>query len=132
MKNKVPSSLLRKIGFIKGNLPVSTSIPNSKYKKIIRDFRWAKGFLIEAGFKSDGASVPRIGWGITYPPNHPKVSRAAWIHDYLYTTHEVDKHTADQIFRDICILDGGIVRAQIMYRMLRMFGKKAWNKGGKN
>lgn len=38
--------------------------------------------VIPKGFKTDGASVPRIFW-IAYPPNRPEYLSAAVIHDYL-------------------------------------------------
>jgi len=125
------SPLLKEIGFRRPELPVSKPVPNTKLLELTADYEWAADVRIPAGFRSDGASVPRIGWGITYRPNHPKVARAAWVHDWLYSTHKLDRATADAVFRDICILDGSRVRARIMYRALRLFGRFAWNKGDK-
>jgi hypothetical protein len=51
---------------------------------------------IPAGFVTDFASVPQIFWSII-PPTGTK-TRAAVIHDYLYTAHPQGRPWADKVF----------------------------------
>lgn len=87
---------------------------------------------VPAGFKSDGASVPRIFWRIVFPPGDSRALRAAIIHDYIYRTHPAGwtKEAADELFYDLLIEDGiGEFSASLAYWGVRLFGRSSWSKG---
>jgi len=82
---------------------------------------------IPAGFETDFASVPRIFWRII--PPWGKYSKAAVIHDYLYSTQEVTRLRADKIFLSLMVeLKVKKWKRRVMYRAVRMFGWHPWNK----
>lgn len=92
--------------------------------------RWEdKSISIPAGFESDGASVPRIFWGLVFPSEDLTALRAAIVHDYIYRNAPAGwtRKEADMAFRDIMIRDGvDKTRAYVVYCSVRMFGEKYW------
>lgn len=54
--------------------------------------------IVPAGFCSDGASVPRLFWGVI--SNWGKYAQAAIVHDLIYATGLLDRAAADRIFRE--------------------------------
>lgn len=94
-----------------------------------------KLYSINAGFKTDGASIPRFAWITTGTPFAPRHIRAAVIHDFLYQTGHVSRKDADDYFKFILREDGvNDYQANKMYLALRAFGWVAWRryrKGGK-
>ena len=92
-----------------------------------------KSILIRAGFKSDGASVPRFFWRAVFPPGDNRALRAAFAHDYVYRMHPEGwtKAEADQMFYDL-LVKGGIpwYRAKAAYLGVKLFGGQAWRKRG--
>jgi len=100
---------------------------------LLRPISWL-GIVIPAGFESDGASVPRLFWGVVFPSGDTKAMFAAIFHDYIYRTHPPvwDRFEADEAFLQL-LLDGGVsaLRAYRAYIGVRLFGSKAWNEGGK-
>lgn len=87
---------------------------------------------IPAGFRSDGASVPRAFWWIVSPAIDPRTIRAAICHDFLYRNSPQDwtRAEADRLFRDYSIEDGlPRWRAYIAYAGLRAFGGANWRGG---
>ena len=92
------------------------------------------GLTVPAGFKSDGASVPRFFWRIVFPPGDQKALRAAFIHDWMYRTHPEGwiREMADMLFLKLLINDGIPKFSAVMAWMgVRLFGGKAWKAGGK-
>lgn len=82
------------------------------------------------GFRTDGASVPRILWPIFGSPFAPSVICAALLHDYLYTMQGVyDRAWADAAFR-ILLLEHGAsrTRAWLMWLGVRLFGWNYWRR----
>lgn len=76
-----------------------------------------KDIIVPKGFVTDGASVPRLFWGIM-PPVH-RYFLAAVVHDYLlYTGH--NRRSADRVFGD-ALKEHGIsgVKRWVMYRAVR-------------
>lgn len=57
-------------------------------------------FIIKKGFKTDGASIPRLFWSL-YPPYRSEYFTAALIHDYLCLNSFNFKHykNADEALR---------------------------------
>ena len=82
---------------------------------------------VPQGFEFDGASIPPFFWTSFHSPFHPKVVRAALVHDRLYVTHEVDKKEADLIFLELLEQDGVTRwRRKNMWRAVHLFGGRAW------
>lgn len=80
------------------------------------------GFVtVPAGFVTDFASVPRIPVAFLLAGDCGQ--EAAVVHDFLYTTHQVDRATADAVFRE-ALLAGGEPRwrAWLMWLGVRIGG----------
>jgi hypothetical protein len=84
--------------------------------------------LVPAGFEFDGASIPPILWPIIGNPFDPKFCRAALLHDWLYSSHLIDRRAADKAFLAALIEDGvNEWRAQAMYSAVRAGGLTSWD-----
>lgn len=112
--------------------------PIGERKWILREeYRYeVNGYVITVpkGFQTDLASVPRVLW-VFFPP-FGKYTRAAIIHDYLYSELNdtgINRYWADKIFYHIMqeLRVAGYKRAS-MYRAVRLFGEPAWKKKLKN
>ena len=90
------------------------------------------GITIPAGFCSDGASVPRLFWGVVFPNGDRRALCAALLHDFLYRTHPPawTRSDADAAFYHT-LRAGGIffVRSLRAYLGVRLFGCLAWRNG---
>lgn len=88
-----------------------------------------RAVTVPAGFLTDFASVPRIP--IAFLAAGGCANAAAVIHDWLYTTHEVDRATADAVFRE-AILAGGdpAWRAWLMWLGVRIGGSRPYEAAG--
>jgi hypothetical protein len=91
---------------------------------------------VPAGFKWDGASVPRILWSII--PAWGSYSGAALVHDWLYRSHlvtscassrkKVTKQQADRVFYELMLKDGvAKSKAWAMWQAVALCGGKAWS-----
>lgn len=86
--------------------------------------------VVPAGFKSDGASVPRFFWRCVFPPGDSKALRAAFAHDFIYREHPQGwtKADADNMFYDLLREDGvSWLSSQGAYWGVRLCGGPAWN-----
>ena len=100
--------------------------------------------LIERGFETDFASIPRIAWPII---GHPagKHGKAAVVHDWLYrypddgvlrvgqfelpVPHPRTRRRCDQIFLEAMkVLGVGWWKRSAMYFAVRVGGRGAWKK----
>ncbi|MBR8464266.1 DUF1353 domain-containing protein [Campylobacter sp. faydin G-24] len=59
-----------------------------------------KDITIPAGYKTNGANIPRIFWSVL-PPNSPEYLSAVIVHDYLCDKEEYKK--ADEILKQMMI-----------------------------
>ena len=94
-----------------------------------------ENLTVPAGFRSDGASVPRFFWRLVFPPGDALALRAAILHDWIYRTHPAgwDRAKADALFRDVLIADGVPKwRARLAWLGVRIGGGAAWKEGGKH
>lgn len=84
------------------------------------------GFIhVPAGFVTDFASVPRLP--VAYFLAGGLAHAAAVVHDWLYTTHQTDRSTADAVFREACQACGvSAWRAWIMWAGVRAGGASSW------
>lgn len=89
--------------------------------------------IVPKGTETDLASVPRIFWNII--PPFGKHSGAAIIHDWLYKNRgqtnglNLTRAQQDDIFRDLMKqAKVNIVRRNLMYQAVRMFGWTSYPK----
>lgn len=81
---------------------------------------------VPANFITDLASIPKILWNI-FEPAGKNYTRAALIHDYLYSKNckytDISRKEADKIFFNI-MKERGVPfwKRRLMYRGVRMFG----------
>lgn len=100
---------------------------NHKFK-LLEDINY-KDVTVPKGYRTDGASVPRIFWSL-FPPNRTDYLPAAIIHDYLTDLEEYRK--ADDYFSEIFnelhidkFSKFFMVGAVRLYHLLR-YGVKWW------
>lgn len=84
--------------------------------------------VVEAGFVTDLASVPRFLWAII--PPFGLHAGAAVLHDWMYTHPEElvpTRKRADEIFHEAMLAMGvPRLRARIMYAAVRVGGRGGW------
>jgi uncharacterized caspase-like protein len=85
-------------------------------------------FVVPQGFITDFASVPRIP--VAFLLTGDCAQEAAVIHDWLYTSHEVDRATADAVFREAVALGNPGWRAWLMWAGVRVGGGGSWEAAG--
>lgn len=92
------------------------------------------GLTVPAGFESDGASVPRLFWGVVFPRDDRQAMFGAIVHDYIYRTHppKWERADADEVFLYL-LQQGGVsyIRRIRAYIGVRLFGKSSWEAMGK-
>ena len=117
-----------------------------RHWEITTDFSFSvegKKFIIPAGFKFDGASIPKFLHMFLSPVGVLLIG--GLVHDYAYkyetllrsnkkdTMDKLSQKRADQIFRDINIeVNGFFLMNYLAYWSLRLGGFMAWNKHRKN
>jgi|TARA_R110000782_G_scaffold219427_1_gene306757 hypothetical protein len=117
-----------------------------RHWEITTDFSFSvegKKFIIPAGFKFDGASIPKFLHMFLSPVGVLLIG--GLVHDYAYkyetllrsnkkdTMGKLSQKRADQIFRDINIeVNGFFLMNYLAYWSLRLGGFMAWNKHRKN
>jgi len=89
--------------------------------------------VISDGFKTDGASIPRIAWRVVGPPmgHGPKANYApaAALHDFLYVNTPFSRKACDQLMlAAMADLKVSWWRRRMMYRVLRVFGGKYYGR----
>jgi len=82
---------------------------------------------VKAGFRFDGASIPRILWRVCgHPLEAPRIA-AALAHDWIYASKSASRADADLIYRIVCAWVG--IRPfcrNVEYVALRLCGWVAW------
>lgn len=84
---------------------------------------------VPAGFVTDFASVPRIpvAWLLAGDCGH----EAAVVHDWLYTSHEVDRATADAVLQEALAASGQPAwRSWLMWAGVRVGGARPYEADG--
>ena len=85
-----------------------------------------KVIVVPTGFITDLASVPRVP--IAYMLAGGTSNEASVVHDYLYTSHIVDRQTADAVLREASAVTGVPAwRRAIMWASVRAFGGSHWD-----
>lgn len=85
-------------------------------------------FVIDSGFTTDFASVPRLP--VVYMLFAGKAKKSAVFHDFLYTTQPFSRLDADVAFLDAMEAEGlDLFTRMAMYRGVRIGGQSYWDKG---
>lgn len=86
-------------------------------------------FTIPAGFKWDGASIPRVFWASFGTPFDSEHEIAGMLHDAIYAgvVEGVTREEADKLYRLLLRACGqGMIKALLEYLAVRRFGKSHW------
>ncbi len=82
-------------------------------------------FTAPAKFRTDFCSVPRVP--IAYDMLGNRARQAGTIHDWLYTSHAVPRQLADEVLREMLLLEGvGHFEAMEFYLAVRAGGGSHW------
>lgn len=91
---------------------------------IVKYYDWT--FVIDAGFRTDFASVPRLP--VVYLLFGDKAKKAAIFHDWLYTVKIMTRLESDVAFLDAMEVQGlDLVTRRSMYRGVRLGGGLRWD-----
>lgn len=89
----------------------------------------AQTFVVPADFVTDLASVPRLPFA--YLLTGGLAHGAAVVHDWLYTTHLIDREKADAVFHEAAIACGvSAWQAWLMWAGVRVGGGGSWDAPG--
>lgn len=84
---------------------------------------------VPAGFRSNGASIPRLLWPVLGSPFEPALMPAAVRHDYAYRFGVPDRRQSDRQFRDMLRGRGvGAARTWLLWAGVRLFGWLYWRR----
>jgi len=84
---------------------------------------------IHPGYKTDGASIPRIVWDSIGHPMSTHFITAALFHDILYDSEAMPREWTDEMFGRVLLESGvGKVREWLMEISVKMFGGCTWKK----
>lgn len=85
-------------------------------------------FTVPAGFKTDGASIPRFLWRLCGHPLETRRFPIAVLHDWLYEADlGLTRQQVDEIYRDgLLSLGYGKWTAATEYYAIRLFGGSRW------
>jgi hypothetical protein len=80
--------------------------------------------VVPAGFKTDGASVPKWCWSLGFSPFCLDTLRGAIVHDYLYRRRlDIPRYLCDAIFLALMKESGASLCKRLTYfLMVRVFG----------
>lgn len=89
-----------------------------------------KEYFIPEGFWFNGGSIPPAFWQVTFTPFDPHIIDGFLLHDWAYTSHVMDKQTADDSLQDWIDKKGNGVKGALVASAVRMFGKSSWKHVG--
>jgi hypothetical protein len=85
--------------------------------------------VVEAGFQSDGSSIPRLFWSIPGFAHDGPSLPAALVHDHDYLHSTGSRREADRRFlRNMRYTGLGLAHRYAIYRAVRMFAGATWRK----
>ena len=88
---------------------------------------WEVVVNVKPGFRTDGASIPRILWRVFGSPYAPDIFPAAIAHDALYRGEIVERKDADIAFLKMMEKSGvPEKKRRLVYRGVRWFGWITW------
>ena len=77
-----------------------------------------KGVAVPAGYKTNGADIPRIAWSYI-APNTPKYMPAIVVHDYLCDEGEYEY--ADKMFEEILLEIENSFKTRLMVKAVKLY-----------
>ncbi len=88
---------------------------------------WDVVVHVKPGFKTDGASIPRLLWRVFGSPYDPDIFPSAIGHDALYRGEIVPRKDADRAFLKMMEKSGvPKKKRRLIYRGVRWFGWITW------
>ena len=99
--------------------PILQPTPDNKFI-VVKPFRVNNSLVIPAGYKTDGANIPRAFW-IVIPPFKPKYLSAIVVHDYLCDLEQYRK--ADKLFEELLLGVEKSWRTKAMVFAVRLYHK---------
>ena len=88
---------------------------------------WDVVVHLKPGFRTDGASIPRLLWRVFGSPYDPDIFPAAIAHDALYRGEIVERKDADAAFLRMMEKSGvPEKKRRLVYRGVRWFGWITW------
>lgn len=98
--------------------------------ELLEDLKFSlkgKRFTIEAGFVSDGMSVPRILWRFIDPPITAETLVPSIIHDYLYKIKPFSRKEIDDFYVELLKKnDYSKFKIYLIKKGLKWFGDSHW------
>lgn len=114
---------------------INDSVNSGRGKwQLLADFSYQsdvanKTITVPVGFITDFASVPRIP--VAYMLAGDTAHKAAVIHDWLYTSHELPREVADLVLQEAAIVGGSPAwRAKLIYVGVRVGGSGSYDADG--
>ena len=84
---------------------------------------WDVAVYVKPGFRTDGASIPRLLWRVFGSPYDPDIFTSAIAHDALYRGEIVPRKDADRAFLEMMKASGvPEKKRRLIYRGVRWFG----------
>ena len=88
---------------------------------------WEAVVRVRPGFRTDGASIPRLLWRVFGSPYDPDIIAAAIGHDALYRGRILPRRDADAAFLRMMEAGGvGKLKRRLVWAGVRLFGWAAW------
>ena len=88
---------------------------------------WDVVLRVRHGFRTDGASIPRLLWRVFGSPYDPDIFAAAIAHDALYRGEVLPRKDADVAFLKMMARSGvPVKKRRLIYRGVRWFGWITW------
>jgi hypothetical protein len=78
-------------------------------------------FVIEAGFKTDGATIPRIMWTMIGSPFQPRFSKASLCHDYQCKKEWDVKEMSELFYENLLLAGVNKWKAKAMYQSVYFY-----------
>lgn len=104
---------------IKINRPILKPFDKDKFE-LVQDYTY-KDITIPAGYKTNGANVPRMFWSV-FPPNSPEYLSAVIMHDYLCDKEQYK--LADKTLKEMMSALGvSKLKVYIFYYSCRVYHK---------
>ncbi len=100
--------------------------------RLLEPLVYDDGFVVPAGFVSDGCSMPRLLWSALGHPFFHRFLREAIRHDYLYKTQITTRLEADRWFRAALAKPWLRIRRHLIYIGVRAGGWYAWRQHAKS
>lgn len=77
------------------------------------------------GYRTDFCSVPRVPF--VFDILGDRARKSGTLHDWLYSSHITDRKTADDVLREMLLVDGiGPTEARMFYLAVRAGGGSHW------